>query len=314
MTDAADRWLGAENWQRDSEGPCLSLGAAGEFDDMHLFAPCVAYEAGQYRMWYCGSQGRVAERVFHLGLATSIDGIHFAKHPSSPVYAFGDGRHSVLTPTLLRNPDGSVLREDGRLRMWFASTTFEPGDPHALHETTSADGLCWMPPSGAQLEDLYAPTIIKDGDVYRMWYTDVTEDPWCFRHARSKDGRNWRVAEDPVLRLDQDWESGRLFYPTVLKADGLYVMWYGSYHGPGVVKTALGVAVSTDGVRWQKSRHNPVFCPDASRPWESNYTTSQSVMRLADGSWRIWYASRTRPPFVHKYSAIGTAGWAGNAA
>ena len=57
--------------------------------------------------------------------------------------------------------------------------------------------------------------------------------------------------------------------------------------------------------------HNPVFGPEPSRDWESHYTTSQTVMRLADGSWRMWYATRPAPPFDHKYYAIGTAHWAG---
>jgi hypothetical protein len=91
-------------------------------------------------------------------------------------------------------------------------------------------------------------------------------------------------------------------------------MWYGSYwRGQDSQKTALGFAVSRDGLRWTKSPHNPVFRPDPMREWESHYTTSQSLIRLEDGSWRIWYASRTRPPFVHKYFAIGTARWAGPA-
>jgi len=306
------KWLQPQRWHRDSEGPCVSLGTAGEFDDMHIFAPCVAYENGCYFMWYCGSQGKVADRVFSLGLATSPDGVHFTKHPSSPVYAFGDGRHSILTPTLLRHPNGSVLREDGKLRMWFASTDFPSANGlHTLHETTSTDGLAWTPPSAPQLENIYAPSIIKENDTYLMWYTDVTSDPWGVRHAQSTDGRHWQVTENLVLQLDQAWESGRLFYPTVLKLDDLYMMWYGSYQGSGELKTALGLAVSTDGIHWQKSLHNPVFGPDESREWESHYTTSQSIMRLSNGSWRVWYASRTRPPFMHKYFAIGTATWTG---
>ena len=40
-----------QNWQRD-EGPSISLGSEGAFDDMHLFAPCVAYEDGVFSMWY----------------------------------------------------------------------------------------------------------------------------------------------------------------------------------------------------------------------------------------------------------------------
>ena len=77
------------------------------------------------------------------------------------------------------------------------------------------------------------------------------------------------------------------------------------------MKTAIGFATSPDGLIWDKHPGNPVFGPDPSREWESHYTTSQSLLRLPDGSWRIWYASRTKPPFVHKYFAIGTALWRG---
>ena len=298
----------SQSWSRDNEVPCLSLGPSGSFDDMHMFAPCVAYENGIFSMWYCGARGAVKERVFRLGLATGTDGIHFTKHPEAPVYDFGDGKHSVLTPTLLRDPAGPVLRENGQLRMWFASTDFVTGDGlHTLHETTSLDGLTWEPPSNVQLEHVYAPTIIKENHRYKMWYVDVSIDPWCIRYGESTDGIRWAVQDTPVLQMDQPWEAGRLFYPTVLKLNGLYLMWYGSYHGPEKQKTALGFALSEDGLAWRKYPENPVFEPDPTREWESHYTTSQSILRLTDGSWRIWYASRTKPPFVHKYFAVGTA-------
>jgi predicted GH43/DUF377 family glycosyl hydrolase len=161
------------------------------------------------------------------------------------------------------------------------------------------------------LKHVYAPTVWKDGETYHLWYTDVSANPWCFRHAESRDGRAWTVEETPVLRTDQEWESGRLFYPTVRKVDGLYLMWYGSYWRQQPQKTALGFAVSRDGKQWTKSPHNPVLRPDPSRPWESHYTTSQSIVRLPDGTWRIWYASRKQPPFVNKYFALNTATWSG---
>ena len=119
------KWQQPQNWIRDTDQPCVSLGKSGDFDDMHLFALCVAFENGEYRLWYPGSRGDVEERVFKLGLAISTDGIRFTKHPNAPVYEFGNGKNSVLTPTLLRNPDGSLLRENGKLRMWFASTTLK---------------------------------------------------------------------------------------------------------------------------------------------------------------------------------------------
>ena len=205
-----------------------------------------------------------------------------------------------------------MLREDGRLRTWFVATDFADGTGlHTLHETSSRDGVHWSSPSRPQLDNVYAPTILQENGSYRMWFTDVAVDPWKTRHARSADGKRWSVTAQPVMTLGQDWESGRLFYPTVLKVDGTYLMWNGSYWAGHRQKTAIGFAVSRDGLRWYKHPRNPVLRPDSNRFWESHYTTSQSVIRLKDGSWRIWYATRKAPPFVNKYFAIGTARWSG---
>src|SRR5690606_11194652 len=205
------------------------------------------------------------------------------------------------TPTLLRRGDGHGLREDGKLRMWFSSTWFAGGSGrHTLHEATSIDGIEWSPPSPPQLENVYAPTVLKTDDGYRMWFVDVESEPWIIRHAASSDGREWTVTDQPCIVIDQTWESGRLFYPTVLKFDGVYLMWYGSYWTERSNTTALGFAVSADGLRWEKHGQNPVSRPDPSRPWESHYVTSQAIIRLPDGSLRMWYASRKQPPFVNK--------------
>jgi predicted GH43/DUF377 family glycosyl hydrolase len=303
-----EKWFCDQKWVRDSEGPCISLGERGDFDDMHLFAPAAAAEENQVRLYYCGSQGEVEDRVFRMGLAQSEDGKHFAKHADTPVLEMGNGA-SVLTPTFLRDGDGHVLRENGELRIWFSSTTFPPGVVHTIHESRSEDGVSWSEPSASQVAGAYAPTVIKDGDNYLMWYTDVTVDPWVFRFAESVDGSAWTSHPDPVVVADQEWELNRLFYPTVLKRDGIYMMWYGSYQSIDRHTTAIGFAVSEDGVLWTKHPANPVFGPNSDRKWESHYTTSQSIHLEADGTLRMYYASRTKPPFTHKYFAIGTARW-----
>ena len=303
-------WLGLQSWHRDTDSPILSLGEPGQFDDTHIFAPTVIRKNDRYVMWYCGSRGAVKERVFRLGFATSENGRDFTKHRDNPVFGFTDGQHSVLTPTPLRSPDGRILREDGRLRMWFSFTAFQDKTGlHTLHEATSDDGITWSQPSGPLMEHVYAPTIMRDGRPYRMWYVDVKKSPWIIRHATSDDGRRWHVSPEPCLVIDQAWERTRLFYPTVLKIDGVYMMWYGSYWKERGNTTAMGFAVSLNGLKWYKHPGNPVLRPDPNREWESHYVTSQSVMRLPDGSFRIWYASRKKPPFVNKYFALNTALW-----
>jgi predicted GH43/DUF377 family glycosyl hydrolase len=162
------------------------------------------------------------------------------------------------------------------------------------------------------LENVYCPTVLKTGDGYQMWFSDVSRRPWIIRHAASGDGTQWKVTERPVLRLSQAWEAEVLVYPTVLKVDDAYLMWYGSYYqAVRRETTAIGFAASVDGVRWHKHPGNPVLRPDSKRPWESNYVGSGSVLRLADGSFRYWYASRKQPPFLNLYFAINTARWTG---
>ena len=317
LPDQLARWLEPQDWVRDSDGPCVSLGEPGRFDSTHLHAPAVeidpSREGDPYRMWYTGSAQDVAGRVVHLGLAVSGDGVNFERYQPDPVFSAG-GNNTVETPTLLRGEDNRVLRENGRLRMWFSSTDrTRPADEQwmRLCETSSNDGLSWDPPRGPQLENCYAPTVLKIGGRYRMWYTDVAADPWPFRHATSGDGVTWHADDTPCMILDQPWEHTRLFYPTVIAVEGGFVMWYGAYSEQGNQHTALGVAVSVDGIHWTKSEHNPVFGPDPSRAWESHYTTCQTILPLPEGGWRIWYASRKAPPFVNKYFAIGTARWDG---
>ncbi|MBS10617.1 MAG: hypothetical protein CME19_03310 [Gemmatimonadetes bacterium] len=305
---SAENLFTKQNWIRDADKPCVSLGEPGAFDDMHLFAPAASVQYGKTYLYYCGSQGEVEERVFRMGLNVSDDGRRFTRHLWTPVLEMGSGA-SVLTPTFLRSGDGTVLREGGELRLWFSSTTFPPGIVHTIHETSSRDGVTWTSPSEAQVEGAYAPTVIKDGDRYLMWYADVTVDPWIFRFAESADGISWESHPEAVIVADQPWEADRLFYPTVLTRDGVYMMWYGSYQARDRHMTAIGFAISEDGIHWTKHPENPVFEPNPEREWESHYTTSQSIHTQPDGSLRLYYASRTKPPFTHKYFAIGTAVW-----
>ena len=303
-------WLGPQTWTRDTDGPVISLGEPGKFDDTHIFAPLVIHESHRYLMWYCGSRGAVSHRVFRLGLATSTNGRDFTRHKASPVFSMPDLRRSVLTPTLLRSGDGNALRENGRLKMWFSSTDFQDKSGlHTLHQTSSEDGVTWSVPSKALLNHVYAPTVLRDNNGYRMWFVDVEKSPWIIRHANSMDGRHWQVSATPCVVIDQAWERSRLFYPTVLKVNGVYLMWYGSYWKQRSNATATGFAVSTDGLNWKKHPDNPVLRPDPHREWESRYVTSQSVLRLSDGTFRIWYASRRKPPFINKYFALNTAVW-----
>lgn len=316
--EAVRRWLTPQTWERDTDGPILSLGEQGTFDDTHIFAPTVARDGDSFLLWYCGSSGFAHdlapvrtrdERVFRLGLATSTDGKAFQKH-DEPVLALADPKRSIVTPTILRDNRGRILREDGRLRMWFTSATLGGGGaPHAIQEAHSSDGLQWSDVSDVQLSRAYCPSVLKTGDRYQLWYTEPGKYPWLIRHASSSDGKKWAVTETPVLKISQEWEHDLQIYPCVLHVDGVYLMWYASYLDARHETTAIGFAASADGIHWYKHPNNPVLKSEPSRSWESHYVSSHSVMQMDDGSFRIWYSSRKAPPFQNLYFAINTAVW-----
>ncbi len=153
--------------------------------------------------------------------------------------------------------------------------------------------------------------MIKSDGGYRMWFTRVSRYPWVMYHARSADGRDWNVTEEPVLEISQPWEHFLQIYTNVMEVDGVYLMWYASYANQARSTTAVGFAVSEDGLQWFKHPQNPVLTADAERSWESHYVSSQTVLRMPDGSFRIWYASRKKPPFKNLYFALNTAVWSG---
>lgn len=327
-------------WQRPIDEACINLGADGDFDSHHLFAPKVIYDStGQnLRMFYCGS-GPGEKRLFKMGIAdrsVSEDDTKWVKHANGPVLEFGDGQTSLVTPALLRGQGGFVLRDNGLIHMYIIAVNFNEDEPgHRLYETTSTDeGLTWAPLKGPLMENIYAPSVMKVGDQYRMWYVDVTTDPWCFRYAVSKDGHQWAPGyAGPVMIVDQPWERSRLFYPCVVYDGRRYLMWYGAYWKQRRGTTALGLAISEDGIHWRKYADNPIIRPDPERPFESNYCTSHSVLprsvtldssvpvlsdipiikrgftnrsRVCDG-YQIWYATRNKDVQKHKYFAISTA-------
>ncbi len=299
-----------QNWERDAKFPCLSLGKAGAFDDTHISSPCVVRENKIYRMYYTGSRGTVNDRVFRLGLAVSEDGVCFNRYFSEPLFAAKEDGVSVLTPAIVRSPEGHALRVEGKLRLYYScrDLSSEASVP-SLRYLESSDGIEWEESGDTGLSGVYSPCVLCDDGRYRMWFTDVTCSPWAVGYAESSDGIEWEKYPEPHMTVEQEWEHKRLNYPYVVKLNNVYYMWYGSQLFPegGPMRTAIGTARSSDGIRWEKSESNPVFEPDPKRKWESTYVSDQCIMVMQDGRLRMWYASRTDPPTEHKYYAIGTA-------
>jgi predicted GH43/DUF377 family glycosyl hydrolase len=187
--------------------------------------------------------------------------------------------------------DVCVLKENDGYRMWLS---WRPKSSIALVE--SKDGFHWSKPvivlgpnkaSGWE-DDINRPVVIKQDDVYRMWYTGQTNGRSAIGYATSSDGVTWkRMSDQPVLSPAQPWEKVAVMCPDVIwdGKDKIYKMWYSG--GEQYEPDAIGYATSPDGVHWTKRENNPIFKADSKIEWEQDKVTACQVVK--DGSWYLMF-------------------------
>lgn len=120
-----------EHWQKLRANPILELGGRGAFDENGLGEPAVWSSAGAWWMLYTG---RAANEQRRIGLARSIDGIHWQRDPSFvPISGDQPWDHEVVCdPSIEITPEG--------IRVWFGGGDLPRPDQN-LHGQI---GLGWL--------------------------------------------------------------------------------------------------------------------------------------------------------------------------
>jgi predicted GH43/DUF377 family glycosyl hydrolase/DNA-binding MarR family transcriptional regulator len=102
------------NWTRHISNPILTLGAASDWDGLHVCHFSVVNVSGVYRGWFGGNDGF----NWNIGAAYSSDGINWTKDIRNPVLTWqGTGweSHDNMDPRVIYNGTG--------YRMWFSGVT-----------------------------------------------------------------------------------------------------------------------------------------------------------------------------------------------
>ena len=108
-------------------------------------------------------------------------------------------------------------------------------------------------------------------------------------------GQDWRRQSEPILSAattEQDWCRVLLYMPCVLRADGIYKMWYvgSSDHARNPSYIHLGYATSTDGLRWDPWPDNPIATDDAI-PWGWRFQAPYVLYDLETKIYRMWFTA-----------------------
>jgi beta-1,4-mannooligosaccharide phosphorylase len=268
-----------EPWEKFPGNPILG-GALGSCFDISI-----ARVADGYRMWFSWRPRR------GIGLAESRDGLVWTARPD--VVLGPDGRDAEECREVSRP---YVLLDDGHHTMWYAG---HGEDRVVIRRATSSDGVAWER-SGTVLEPVVAwekaavmcPSVLRDDDGrYHLWYSGGERyEPDAVGYAISDDGIRWRRVRDvPVLRPDpaNDWERDRVTGAHVFRHEGwLYAAYIG--FADGFEKSAIGIARSPDGVRWERHAGNPVITPGPAGAFDAINVYKPFVL-VEEALWRMWF-------------------------
>jgi predicted GH43/DUF377 family glycosyl hydrolase len=171
----------------------------------------------------------------------------------------------------------------------------------------------------------YYPSVIKDEDVFKMWYTGFDYNYIAIGYATSTDGITWTKYGPPLLGLGG-------YAASVLKDNDLYKMWYigcndvicyaesndgiqwilygsvtfisadGGHSFPSVVKdgdsykmwygrAGIGYATSDDGRTWNDFGTVLTSTPDT---WDSVGINDPNVSYI-NNIWHMWYQGWDTP-------------------
>ena len=325
---------------RDAANPVLGPTPSTVLDNDNVSDPAVVFTGGMFVMYYAGTaedgsgpaifravsqDGRVWKRSDEP-LATpfgTVDGDSDAPVLEGTTGAFDE--HGVSGPEVIPPQDG------GPWKMWYSGAGAVFGE---IGYATSPDGLVWTKyddetkdPAldgdaiadpvpvlehglGGSADSFAAsdPSVIKDGETWKMWYTGDDSNRKRIAYATSPDGIAWTKGgkvispEDPGA--NENYGDGA-FSPTVVKDGTTYRMYLvgrklvsGTTYATKVMR-----ATSEDGITW--TAPSPAVNPQNGDFDETNQNSPEYVQGPSDH--KLYYSGTAADAAGNSHSRIGLA-------
>ena len=239
--------------------PLMELGKLGTFDDGGIMPCCIVpNEQGLYLYYVGWNPSKSVPYRNAIGLAVSHDdGLTFERMFEGALVD-----RNRYEPYFTASP--WVMKDQNQWHMWYASSTGfvvidqKPEPLYIIKYAYSTDGIDWVRENQVciQPRDSYEAnaraTVIKEGDVFRMWYAyrgsvDYRDGRGSYRlgYAESADAVHWERKDEQVgiTYSAEGWDSTMQTYPCVIQHRGKKYLFY---NGNGFGRTGIGYAVYED--------------------------------------------------------------------
>ena len=200
------------NWNTIGSSPVLTPGTTGSWDEHFVVPSVVLKENNQYKMYYLGSTSNYG--ALSVGLATSVDGIHWEKNTSIG-----------LT---------DIVKNSKMYLGYFDYTTLN-STGGKIGVATSTDGLNWVMYSGNPIlvstfdweeGSIHNPSVIIDNNQYKMVYGNAIGQN-AFGMATSSDGFNFVKKAEPIFRITNSVNNiEQISYPFYRKFNNISCIYY----------------------------------------------------------------------------------------
>ena len=235
----------------------------------------------------CGC-GRYAD--FALPSATSAGPKAWVSRPATgnPILVRGDGWDSsdALNPSLVR-----FRGQLWNLYSGFDGKTWRTGAAIEENGVWNKRGVVISPEAWEGNYIAANGSALVAGDEIRYWYE--AGEPLQITLARSRDGHAWTKHRSPVLAIGPrgSFDESAVADPYVIQSGGTYFMFY--LGQDRARRQRLGLARSSDGIRWEKLRGNPILDVGAAGEFDETGLGEPAVWS-SGGRWWMLYTGRDR--------------------
>jgi predicted GH43/DUF377 family glycosyl hydrolase len=308
----------------DGASPVLRPTPSTVLDSDGVDDPALAKVGSTYYMWYSGTaEDGAGPAIF---LATSTNGMTWTR---------ANGGNPVLTGTAGAFDQNGVYGADvvydpadatAPFKMWYSGRSDVFG---GIGYATSTNGLAWTkykgaapfpvpvlnhgPAGSADSFSAADPAVLKDGSVWKMWYTGDDSSKKRIAYATSPDGITWAkggkviAPEDPGVSANIAFGA---FAPTVWKTGNTYNMLLTGRKivSGSVFQTKVMGTTSSDGIVW--AGPSPALNPSGTNS-NFDYSNLNSPDILSDpGSltpYKLYYSGNTIDANGNFHTRIGLA-------
>jgi len=180
-------------WTKYPGNPVMSISPT-TFYSVAISGTSILYDNGIFKAWFTGYDGSFTR----IGYASSANGITWTVNSNCVVNTGTTGTWDYLGVAF-----PSVIKDNGIYKMWFSGYD---GTTWRIGYANSSDGINWekyeqngveepvldVSVSGADTDGVYGQSVVKDQNVYKMYYTGIsTGGSLTINYATSTDGINW---------------------------------------------------------------------------------------------------------------------------